>query len=1045
MPRMAWVVGVLAALLMPPSAGAQQGESLLRQVQELSQRNDHAATEAAASKLAAEAKARFGEASLSYGLAMRYLAEACAKQRKFEEAESFHGRAMAVFAKTDGPKRAATIDAINGLATAYLDRARYDRAEQHFKRALAISEQVNGPDDVENSRLLMGLMSVYARQQRFVESEQYVKRLLTAWEKTKMHDHPFYGTLLRGSATYNRLQGHYAYSEQLFKRALALLEKASVPDLPTIATTLNDLGLLYAMQRRYAEAEPYYRRSLEITERLQGPDRPELAKAVGDLASLYANEGRYAEAAQLYQRSVAIVERAYGAGHAEVARALLPLASLEARQGRPADAERIYQQAVALLEKAGGVNSPAVLDVKLDLALLQAEQGNRGAAESLYRWGISVTQKTSASYQITHIAIVDRLAGILTKQGSYPEARDLADGALTIVAKTHGLKHPRAADIFYRLAEVSAGMGDIEQALQYSRRATDIAAANVAEDELSRRPEHIPPGSTDRRTDHFRRHLDNLFAATSSPKFDPDLLGREAFEVAQRAAFSAAAAAIQQVSQRTAAGSGGLAALVREYQDADASWRAIDRQLFAEFSVSERLQKNEAIASLRERLASVESRRAAIAVQLEQQFPEYEALTKPKVLSVADVQKLLGGEEALAFFAFGAAGQSYVFVVSRDGFNWRPIAVNADGLAHKVAAVRRGLDLAEIASAAGRSKLFDIGLAHELYVDLFGAVDDVLKSKKRLLVVPSGTLTALPFHLLVTAQPTVAVPSDFAGYRDAAWLIKRQAPTVLPAVASLKALRNDKGAKRAAKAIVAFADPVFGSERLASSGAGAKLTVRAYSDYWMGAGVDREKLGGALPRLPDTGVEVKSIAQGLGAPQSDLYLRERATESVVKAMPLSDYRIVYFATHGLVAGDVKDLAEPSLALSTPRQHSESDDGLLTASEVALLRLNAEWVVLSACNTIAGDKPGAEALSGLARSFFYAGARALLVSHWAVDSEAAARLTVDTFNRLKTDAQIGRAEALRQAMLALLNDATVAKNAYPAFWGPFALIGEGAGR
>jgi CHAT domain-containing protein len=113
--------------------------------------------------------------------------------------------------------------------------------------------------------------------------------------------------------------------------------------------------------------------------------------------------------------------------------------------------------------------------------------------------------------------------------------------------------------------------------------------------------------------------------------------------------------------------------------------------------------------------------------------------------------------------------------------------------------------------------------------------------------------------------------------------------------------------------------------------------------------------------------------------------------------------------------------------------------------VAQLKLNADFVVLSACNTIAGDKPGAEALSGLARSFFYAGARALLVTHWAVDSAAATRLTTSTFERITANPNIGRAEALRQAMLAYLNDASSPRNAYPAFWGPFALIGEGVGR
>ena len=141
----------------------------------------------------------------------------------------------------------------------------------------------------------------------------------------------------------------------------------------------------------------------------------------------------------------------------------------------------------------------------------------------------------------------------------------------------------------------------------------------------------------------------------------------------------------------------------------------------------------------------------------------------------------------------------------------------------------------------------------------------------------------------------------------------------------------------------------------------------------------------------------------------------------MKRAPLADYRIVYFATHGLVAGDVKGVAEPSLSL--PSQPSDLDDGLLTASEVAQLKLNADWVVLSACNTIAGDKPGAEALSGLARSFFYPGARALRVTHWAVDSEAATRLTTATFDRLKATPGLGRAEALRQAMLGYLNDAS----------------------
>jgi CHAT domain-containing protein len=407
-------------------------------------------------------------------------------------------------------------------------------------------------------------------------------------------------------------------------------------------------------------------------------------------------------------------------------------------------------------------------------------------------------------------------------------------------------------------------------------------------------------------------------------------------------------------------------------------------------------------------------------------FPDYVALSKPQPVSLLETKSLLSEDEALLVFDFG--DKSYAWIVTRDGADWTELKISARDLNDQVRSLRAWI--------ADPRQRFDPALAHKIYQETFAAFAEKIAAKKRLSIVTNGALTSLPPQLLITKVP------GGKSLNEMDWLIRSHAITVLPSVASLKILRSGSQASAARKPMIAFADPVFSKAARAE-----QLAMRSLTSFYRGTQVDVAAIGEYLPQLPGTRKEAQQIAADLKADAADVKLGVAATETAVKQAKLDQYRIVYFATHGLVAGDLetfaKDKAEPALALSIPEKPDDIDDGLLTASEIAQLKLDADWVVLSACNTAAEDKPGAEALSGLARAFFYAGARSLIVSHWAVSDEATARLMIGTFRASARDPKLSHAEALRQSMLAMIDAAKSDAEADPRLWAPFVVVGEPA--
>ncbi|HKW54225.1 MAG TPA: CHAT domain-containing protein, partial [Stellaceae bacterium] len=510
-------------------------------------------------------------------------------------------------------------------------------------------------------------------------------------------------------------------------------------------------------------------------------------------------------------------------------------------------------------------------------------------------------------------------------------------------------------------------------------------------------------------------------------------LTAEAFEAGQLAQVSATSQALTGMAARFAGGSDALAALVREQQDTFNRWQVLDAELVKASSKPPKSRNSQEDAARLQELAALDRRLKELGERLVREFPRYAEIVSPRPVPLAEAQRLLAPDEALLVWSIGDEA-SFLWAVRQDRAMVARLSIGAKGLEAAVRGLRAALD-PSVGIQGGRWPRFDTQAAYALYRQILAPAEPVIAGARHLLVIPDGALQSLPLGVLVTQAPARPI-AEYRDYRQVPWLMRRYAMSVLPSVSALPALRGYSAPAQAKQPFAGIGDPVL-------EGQGERARAVNVAGLFRGASVDVALLR-QLPPLPEAADELRAEARLLGAGESDLYLRERATVPRVMQANLRDYRVVAFATHAAVGGELEGLAEPALVMTPPAQASEQDDGLLTASRVAQLKLDADWVVLSACNTAAGDgTPGAEGLSGLAKAFFYAGTRAVLVSHWPVFSKAAVKLTTTAFEAMAKEPRLGRAQALQKAMLSMVDSDNEPLLGHPMLWAPFVIVGEGA--
>ena len=952
-----------------------------------------------------------------------------------------------------------------------------------IEQVLAIQEKQLGSGHAQVSTTLNNLALLYKSQGRLADAAPLYQRSLASKEKVLGTDHPEVAKTLTNLGALRVAQGRYSDAERLYKRSLEILEKSPGADGRQVATALNNLAALYKSWGRYADAERLFKRGNAILEQLFGPESAEFGVSLSNLAALYQELDRGQEAEKLFLRSLAIAESVNGPDHLDVGQSLNNLATFYFAEGNSSKAEALFKRTLKIFEATLGKEHSMVAAVLNNLAEIYAEQERFAEAEPLHKRAFVIKVKVFGSQHPDVALSLNNLAGLYAKQDRFDWAEPLFLRSLKISEKTLGGEHPWLATTLRSLARIAVARGEYELAAKYLRRATSI---------LSRRAER---GISDaRRASTKREASGNRFTYESLIKTTYRLVAEESttrkqyanetFEAAQWGVSSSAASSLAQMAARSASGSSELAALVRERQDLIAEWRGKERLLISARGRPPANRSPVHEEKLRDRLAAIDTRLTEIDARFAQDFLDFATLTSPAPMSSAEVQANLRSDEALVLFLDTddrikpLPGETFVWVVTRTQMRWFRSDTGTAALQRDVSALRCGLDATTWEGDEGTSQCaellnltlneipfrndprpFDPKKAHALYKSLLGKAEDLIKGKQ-LLVVPSGALTKLPFQVLVTEPSQANTP-----LRKIGWLARDHAVTVLPSVASLKSLRRVVQPSRADRRLIGFGNPLLDGrdERFKQSALKARgiqncrdtTSEHVASLIGLRGGVQPVPTSRGLADLshlkiqaplPETAEELCAVAKELGANVREVRLGAKATEAEIKRLDargsLAHYQIIHFATHGTLAGQLLGTTEPGLILTPPDKPTQHDDGYLSGSEIAALKLDADWVILSACNTAGGsDEINAEALSGLARVFFYAGARALLVSHWAVYSDATVKLIKNAVRQV-SGRSVGRAEALRRAMLDLIDNGA-AHESHPSYWAPFVVVGEGA--
>ena len=833
--------------------------------------------------------------------------------------------------------------------------------------------------------------NVLAREGRYpqaIETLQICLRLLEANPDDVVHT-----IALNQLGDLYRRSGNYSQAAQTFASVIELARASG--DLRNEETALSQIASLHYRQNNYSQALEHWRYALDVSKTIKSrksPIRTYPQRYIGGIGDVYDGLGDMAAAEQAYVEALKLsVEAKDEANQSSV---LQSLGDLYTKQGKLSEALSVSQQALALGEKRADLANQ--LGALNSLSALHRQMGDAPKAMEYVQRSLKILEgrpnplwegESSNNLGLLHLRFNE------FQQALTAFRKTLAIDPSTMSPRIVWQAHSGLADTYVQL-------GQLDQAREHYQQAIEVME-NV----------RARVGGEAEKVGFFQDKIE-VFKKQVAVLLDPRLKGvatdraAEAFNYAERARarafFDLLTEAKVDVEQNVTPD------LLKRKEELQRRISQLTAQLIKERSQEPARQDKTKIAELDKSLSQADGELSDWLRELRSRNPRYAALKYPQPATLAATQRLLGSDTVLLSYSL-AEPTSFLFAVSGDDFQVKRLPAEKtlrESVQKLLVAIT---DKNNPAPAEYRRH------AQHLTQQLLQPVSRMLTGKKSLVIVPDGSLHRLPFEALFLPGSTVA-RGDF---RQLPYLIRRFAVSYAPSASVLAELQNESR-ETAVKGFIAFGDPLYKQPVADTNASALRATVTAGRIN--------------LQPLPYSREEVSAIAQLFADDQRELFLGEAASEENVKTPErLSRYRMVHFSTHGYVNETRPRFS--GLLLSQPQSSSGVEDGLLSAYEIFNLKLKADLVVLSACETGLGKEVRGEGLMSLMRAFIYAGTPSVVVSLWKVTDESSADLMVRFYRHLKKGG-VSKSEALRQAQLETIND-----NGFPFFWAPFILVGK----